>query len=438
MLLSLLSCVAPASASRGFHGRHHQAARRAVHAARGHAADEPALDPAEECAKVCSADSGIDADPEYCNNECAVYTDLTNHVKDDGVGTKEAIKQFVGDESYNEKGGTKMEDQFEEEHGEEVLDCAPSVDVDKEPSMEDMDVNGDGVVSKEEAENYGHKACVPDEMTDQIFEEADVDQDDKVTKEEFAEAGEDTAAEEELDEALEGSDDGAPKGESPFEGDDEHAVVDNQDFEEVDKNGDEVIDAGEFHDHAEFEAEKRTETNAAHVPVSGDETDMVADGAPAVGEAMDKVDENGDDVLTKEEFESTEGGGSDLGEEIQEAAKQDEDMPDPDGLDRANGAELLSKKFRTAQRAEAAFLSKFAVVKPRHTFVMMQRSRSHHRHGKQAKKAQRSKHGRKAQKGLAAAFHAAVKQHHAKRHQPKSHAPLLRRNHRHLRHLRRA
>jgi len=403
-VLLALFCAAPASV--GAHRRHHAVKRVADRMHEDPPADDHPLDPKEECVKLCKADKGTDADPEYCNTECAVYNDLNNHHWDDDFGNQEALQRFTEDEATNEAGGKEMEEKFEEEFGEEVLDCTPTVDTDKEPTMDDLDAKKDGVIDKDEAEAYGKKACVPDEMTDQIFEEADADQDNKITEEEFQEAGEDTVAEEKLDEALEGSEGDTPKGEAPFEGDDENAVVDNVDFDEVDDNKDGKIDEAEFHENAEFEAEKRTETNAAHVPVSNNETDMVADASPAVAEAMDAVDTDDDGTISKEEYESTEGGGSDMGEELSEAAGVDEDMPDPDDAQRVQAAEA----------APPSLLSKSKVTKPRHKMIMLQRNK-------------------RGKKSFAAAFHAA-QQHHAKLRKQRSHARRTRahrRNHGHLR-----
>merc|ERR1719335_926489 len=61
--------------------------------------------------------------------------------------------------------------------------------------------------------------------------------------------------------------------------------------------------------------------------LSGEEKDAMADAEPAIDKAMDNVDEDGDGALSKKEFEAEKDGGSDMGEEMQEAAKQDEDMP---------------------------------------------------------------------------------------------------------------
>merc|ERR1719375_2924660 len=80
-----------------------------------------------------------------------------------------------------------MEAKAEADYPVDVLDCTPTVDIDHPPKLEDLDWKQDGVIDAEEAHDWGHKACVPDEMTDQIFSEADSNQDQKITPEEHSE-----------------------------------------------------------------------------------------------------------------------------------------------------------------------------------------------------------------------------------------------------------
>jgi len=380
--LVLILCLLPAATA---HRRHR---------------DEPINNVKSECEALCKADKGMDADPTDCLTECAVYTDLNTHEGDDNYGKEDALEDVAADESYNEAGGEEMAAKHEEMTGNEVSSCAPSVDVDKEPEMKDLDSNGDDSVTKDEAEAYGRKACVPDEVVDQIFEEADANQDDKVEESEFKDAGEDTQMEEAIDEKLEGDKEG-PEG--PFTGDDENAVVDAPPFDDFDKNQDAQLDADEVKDVMEMEAEKRTESNTAHMPTGEDETKLVADadtdgdGNPAE-EVIEKVDKDGDGKVSQTEYKEEGDGGSDMGEELSEAAGLKEDSTDPDDKNRvdapAEKAKLLSTNFRTAQRSEAAFLSKFKVVKPRQIFVGLQAGK----------------------RGFAKALHAAVRRHHAAHH----------------------
>merc|ERR1719421_2657453 len=186
-------------------------------------------------------------------------------------------------------------------------------------------------------------------------------------------------------------------------GDDENAVVDAPPFDDFDKNQDAQLDADEVKDVMEMEAEKRTESNTAHMPTGEDETKLVADadtdgdGNPAE-EVIEKVDKDGDGKVSQTEYKEEGDGGSDMGEELSEAAGFKEDSTDPDDQNRvdapAEKAKLLSTNFRTAQRSEAAFLSKFKVVKPRQIFVGLQAGK----------------------RGFAKALHAAVRRHHAAHH----------------------
>jgi hypothetical protein len=309
------------------------------------------------CEKMCMEDKGMDKDT--CHTECAVSTDLTTHHMNDGV------ESVAEDESYNEAGGNGIEEHVEAEHPIDVLDCAPQVDIDHAPELEELDTNQNGAVSEEEAEAWGHKACVPDEVTDQIFHQADTNCDHQISEEEYEQSGEDTAQEEAVDKALEEQD----------TGDDEYNSVQTPPLEEFDEDDSGALDPQEHHEAVEFEKERREEDRwgVADSEVPEEETD----------EAFKTVDTNDNGLIEGDEYEApAPAGGSDMGEEIVEAAAQDEDATDPDDLNQAPAAApaaasmlstrskvaqrskaksdaMLSSRFTAAQRNEAAFLKRF-------------------------------------------------------------------------------
>lgn len=327
--------------------------------------------PAEKtCEEICTEDKGMDK--ATCDTECAVKTDLGTHHMDD------AVEDVAADESYNEQGGNSIEDKVEADHPVEVLDCAPEVDIEKTPELSDIDTKQDGVLDEEECKAWGKKACVPDEMTEQIFNQADANCDHVIDEEEFTEAGEDTAQEEALDEALE----------DHYEGDDELNNVQAIPLEKLDENKDGALDPTEHKNGVKFEMERREEGRWSvpdeEVPEEASE------------EAFDTVDADGDGLITGDEYEApAEDGGSSLGEEIKEAAGADEDASDPDDVKQqppaeellskrfkvqrrnkpvpATSASMLSKRFKVAQRNEAAFLRRFNI--PERKLVSKKRAR---------------------------------------------------------------
>jgi len=342
----------------------------------------PARDADKTCEEICAEDKGMDADT--CITECETHTNLQTHHMNDGVD------DFAEDEAYNEANGEGVEEHVEANHPVDVLDCAPEVDIDQAPTLKEIDTKQDGVIDQEEAREWGHKACVPDEMTDQIFSQADKNCDHTVSEEEFDRTGEDTVHEEAVDDALE----------EHSEGDDEYNPVDTPPLEEFDDNKDGGLDKEEHKDAVQFEMERRKEgrwdVSDAEVPEG------------ATNEAFDKVDTDGDGQIEGDEYvDAPEDGGSDLGEELTEAAGADEDAKDPDDLPRSGeegapagaAASLLSKRFKVAQRDEAAFLRRFQIPKqniPKRKHFTQKRS--HHNFGHALVEVARKHHALRQQK----------------------------------------
>lgn len=327
-------------------------------------------DATEHCKKLCAADKGTDADPEYCENECAVYTDV-NEFDHDGPTVK-GLHDFVEDESFNEEnedGGEAMEKVYEEDFPMPVADCHPEREA--APSFEDMDINGDGKVSEEEAKFRGQELCVPNEKTEQIFSHADANQDKAIDKGEFEDGGEDTKVEEAIDEAL------APQ----WKGDDEYNEVQSPTDEDgvkvmsnFDKNKDGTLDESEFDDAVEFENERRgTEDDELKTHT------MVKAAKPDVHKGFDKVDANDDNVITPDEY-AAKSEDTTMGTEMAEETESDQKAEDPDNSNRVKApapaaASMmavtrrfskaqraqgdLNRRFSNAQREEAEFLNRF-------------------------------------------------------------------------------
>jgi Ca2+-binding EF-hand superfamily protein len=317
-------------------------------------------------------------DADTCVTECAVQTDLQTHSLDEGVN------HFVTDESYNEdsSGGDEMREAYNEDAPEEVPECAPEpgYEAGEKPAFTTLDTNGDGVIDPDEAFAFTEKACIPNEIGEQIFMEADLNQDKVISQEEFdAHGGEETKNEVAMDDALE----------EKFEGDDETNTVQNPPLEEFDKDNSGDLDNEEATDMFEHEIERRTEHQ--------DGTDKVVEELkPEIDEAINEVDTNGDGNISGDEYvaESTEDAGMD--DELQEAAAADEDKDEPEDLSRAGGPAPAPAAFishrrqlrrghgsRTQARKQVAHLRKGLHAKQSH------REHTQHRKGLQTKKAQR-------------------------------------------------
>merc|ERR1719265_2553967 len=164
-------------------------------------------------------------------------------------------------------------------------------------------------------------------MAEQIFSEADLNQDKVIDKTEFKDAGEDTKNEEAMDEALE----------KVSQGDDEYDSVQNPPLEEFDANKDGALDESEAKDAFEHELERRTE----HEDVP---EETMKELEPEIEDAIDKVDTNddgeisGDEYIAKDVDPMSGESGSDMGQELKEEANNDEDAKELDDLPRAEGA----------------------------------------------------------------------------------------------------
>jgi len=293
-----------------------------------------------KCKELCKVDTGMDADARDCLTECATSTDLMTHHLDQG------FEDFARDESYNEKGGNQIKELHNENATDEVPECAPTVDLTKVPQFGDLDTNGDGKIDFEESALWNEKACVPDEMAEQIFSEADLNQDKVIDEAEFKDAGEDTAMEEAMDKGLE----------EASEGDDEYNSVQNPPLEEFDENKDGALDESEAKDVFEHEMHRRTEHE--EVPAEAEK-----DLEPEIKDAIDKVDTNDDGEISGDEYVAKNDDGSDLGQELSEAADADEDAKELDDLSRTDGAAAAAPAAAASfaqhrRHRNAAFLHK--------------------------------------------------------------------------------
>merc|ERR550537_427618 len=93
-----------------------------------------------------------------------------------------------------------MERAYEEKYKEKVLSCRPKFD--GKPSFEDVDEDGDGILTASEVIDFGEKMCVSDEMAMQLFSMADRNRDKVIDPKEWDRVGEDTAAEQSIDESV--------------------------------------------------------------------------------------------------------------------------------------------------------------------------------------------------------------------------------------------
>jgi len=261
------------------------------------------------CWEMCKHAKGLGA--SSCMTDCRTHTD--SHWDDE-----EAVKQFVEDKSYNEAGGEAMERAYEEKYGEKVLSCRPKFD--GKPSFDDLDEDGDGVLTASEMIDFGAKMCVSDEMAMQLFTMADSNRNKVIDPKEWATVGEETRTEQAIDAAVDEAQ-GAMS-------EDVYNEVKTPHFEEFDHNGDGVLSDEELEDVLMHEFYRRF-PDATEEQVHSMAGDVVQD----LAEIVDRMDQNGDGKISKAEFEAK-GKQVDLGHELEEAAYGDKNGQDPDNLHR--------------------------------------------------------------------------------------------------------
>jgi len=296
----------------------------------------PDRDANKHCEEMCKVDAGMDGDARDCLTECAVSTDLQTHHMDDGK------YYFANDEAYNEKGGEKIKALHNEKAPEEVPSCTPTIDLSKTPQFDDLDANGDGVISVEESEDWAKTACIPDEMQTQVFQQADLNADHVIDKKEFETAGEWSKNEQAMDKALE----------KVSEGDDEYNPVQNPPLEEFDENKDGALDKDEAKEMYEHELERRTES--APVP-----EEKMKEMEPDIQNAIDEVDTNDDGEIDGDEYVAK-GDDADLGTELKEATEAKEDEPELDDMARADkGAPAAEEGSQFLQQRQHRYKGRF-------------------------------------------------------------------------------
>lgn len=279
-------------------------------------ADAPPPQSDLTCEELCKKARGLGKSD--CLTECQTF-EQTAPNKDEALG------DFVHDVSHNEasgQGGEAMEETYEDATGQDVPDCTPSVE--GKPTFEDIDADGNGLITAEEAISYGHKMCVSDEMVMQMFAKADADRDKEVTPAEFNSVGEEHAAEQVVDAAAD----------PVTEGDQEYNEVHTPHFEEFDKDGDEVLSGDEIREVLVFELHRR------YPGKSKEEIDDIAEKSiKNLAEALPDVDTNGDGEISKDEWYAEPAESTDMGDELGEVADDDKNAKDPDDLPVAEESE---------------------------------------------------------------------------------------------------
>jgi len=185
-----------------------------------------------------------------------------------------------------------------------------------------VDANSDGQLTRDEMDIWGLKACVPNELTQQIFDVADANFDERVTPEEYNAIGEDTDMENVFDKHA----DKMTKGEDQYE------PVQMPAFRHVDADSDGKLDKTEIMGMFRAEIKKRIPTlDSASLDA------LVKEHQQELLDDMDHVDKNSDGFINQEEYEkmheNREAAG--MGKELSEVAAVDNNLEDPDDLARA-------------------------------------------------------------------------------------------------------
>jgi len=277
----------------------------------------------DECWHMCKHASGLGASD--CMTDCRAYTDVA-------PDKSEALNEFVADQGYNKAGGDSMEEAFDERHPkhEDVdlnylnglhghKDCQPTFS--GTPEFKDADLNGDGVITPDEAAKFGEKMCVSSEMVMQIFDMADSNRDKEVHAGEWDKVGENTEAEQALDHAVD-----------PLsQGDEEYARTKLPRFEEFDGNSDGVLDEHEMDKVLMFELRRR-------FPGLSDEEllEKASDVMEELSAMAGHLDGDGDGNVSREEFHAEAERGEDMGDEFKE---EEEAYHDKQQLDDAKRVE---------------------------------------------------------------------------------------------------
>jgi len=234
-----------------------------------------------------------------------------------------------------------MEKHFEDTTGKSIPDCKPSLELDPNLDFKVVDFNSDGKLTRDEMNQWGEKACVPDELAQQIFDAGDADFNNEVSPDEYNAIGEDTDMENVIDKVAD----------KTTEGEDQYEPVQLPAFRHVDSNADGQLDKDEIMNIFKQEIKRR-------IPTMSDAaiSSLAAEHQQELLKDMDTVDKNADGGLNEEEYQSMHQGG--MGEELSEAAAADNNLPDPDDLKREYVAAAPSPAGAAPPAPAAAFLAR--------------------------------------------------------------------------------
>mmetsp|Transcript_102645 Transcript_102645/g.203767 ORF Transcript_102645/g.203767 Transcript_102645/m.203767 type:complete len:297 (+) Transcript_102645:44-934(+) len=255
----------------------------------------------QACKNICSRHGRMTAEERECMTSCRVKVDL---------GSEDANRL----EDFAKENKTRLR-RYEEHTGQNVKPCKPPANV-EEVHFADVDLNNDKIVTRHELTAFTDMLCIPQDLANKMFDDADRNHDESVTTKEWNSSGEDTQIEYEVDKFADKHVE--PKKEAPEDVarnalKDLVGEVKAPAFEDMDKDNDGKITEWELSSFFMWEAVRR------NTQMDGRTRRHLQENVNKVMADKFKVlDKDGDHFLSREEYKARKSG-ENFGHEILEA-----------------------------------------------------------------------------------------------------------------------